>query len=525
VLFVDEVHLLALSASYRSQFVDIGRRLRWFGAPIVSLTATARVAMQNVILRHIYGGQPVNLIRQSCSRKNLLYQVQRATALPNAPANARHSARLQQFAQLVQATMSDPAWSAGRVIIFARTRSLCSELHEALRRQMPSEEFLVYTGEQTAATRQEVLSRFMDPAQKVRCLIGTGDAIGVGLDSPLVNVVIHYGLASTSLEAFHQQAGRGARPGSGFNVGLSLVFYVPEEQQEYLRLLSLDLTTEAVLAEELRLDSPLKAAQQMQEYCELRAPDCRPRWLLVALDGAPKGGVRALSCLEAASKQVNLEVRWCDLCTVGREAHSSCQAAAREAAEDIVAQQATEETLRRATPVIDGLLHYPARHRVCLLCCLAAGKLVPYSCMHSTQAKWHRCFQCGGLGCSGKDCPILQEVRPKSTSPLSRCYKCLQLRSVCTHGSDKCTQNFYSTGVVAVALELLKTPDGADQHPLLPPLSTEVQRLFNSCNWTNKDHRKSVIQELLKTVDERSARICWGQEILATLARKLNLLS
>jgi ATP-dependent DNA helicase RecQ len=229
---VDEVHEFGLAAAYRPSFLDVHTKIRQLGAPIVCATATACKRMKDYILNAFYSGQLTTpkIISESCSRKNICYQVMRYDR------NRHAMPPMDAFAIQVEAMLTDQKspWCLGAMMTFAHERKDCLSLCDILSVRLPDIEFDVFHGDMSPGERKNTLERFT--SGKIKVLIGT-QAIGCGFDYNGVSCVVHYGMAATSVQAYLQESGRAARPKSAHKCGLALAFFVPELHRRFVDLL------------------------------------------------------------------------------------------------------------------------------------------------------------------------------------------------------------------------------------------------------------------------------------------------
>jgi superfamily II DNA helicase RecQ len=429
-IFVDEVHLYVFSECFRPEFKNVGLKLVSFGVPLICTTATAGPRFCGALGTHVIPLPDVILIRQQKQRTNIQYRVVHCQSPPGGA--------MLEFARVVVAgVMNDSIWGRGKMLIFARTYQLCLQLRSTLQEVLQNTTILVYNGSFSDAQRAHALDTFR--AAGSRCIMLGTDGISCGLDLPNVTVVIHYGSLPRSIEAFLQGTGRAARPGSESpSVGLSLAFPVKEEMQASLLVLAPD-STEAKLAEELKLPSPLESAVIMQKYASL-SNYCRRLWLAQQQDGENAG----LDCdgLLRSLGPAGIDALRCDMCA--SPSHRTSQLAAVRAGDlDHLVDQLSE---RLSAAEAKFALKY------CPKCSLFQSKLIPYLqqpiCSHNSPAVVARdsCMCCGLHGHRLRDCNTIGEM---SSSKV--CFKCLRVHP-CNHN---CKAQHYTLFVATMVLQVL----------------------------------------------------------------------
>lgn len=449
-IFIDEVHLLLPYSSFRPDFVDVAPKLQQWGVPLIALTATAAPKMQDAIVRYVFGTGEVSVINDTGSlRTNILYDVRRYCGPPG---NA-----LDAFLDLVtRELLADQCWRDTQFIIFAHTYVHCDEIYAKLQAQQLS--VGRYHGSVVPAEATTALSAFR--RGNLRILVGT-EAIGCGLDLPGVGVVLHYGVPAGSVEAFLQQSGRAARPGGKVRVGLSLVFAVPAVHEQLLATVCCNNNAAAdAVAQRTGLPSQREMLAQMAAYVALGSGNCRRQWLTQALTGSTGGGSSgADSCrqLAAASQHGQaIDLACCNLCAeqMGVSHHANQARAQQVAHTELLMGTVFAEKLHNARD-------YLSTPTLCIECTCSVGHPVTYRgarqgqqqpCPHRNAAHFGRCFVCASKRHQSRECTVLTNCWT-SSSAIARCFKCLQLMSVCS-GVHTSQDEVRTSFVAALALYL-----------------------------------------------------------------------
>jgi hypothetical protein len=494
-LFLDEAHHLLSSVSFRTEFLDVGHKLRLFGVPIVAMTATAGPAAREALLKEIWGpppppppeqaglrgataparslaSAPVTVIQQTCHRTNMLYRVVHASN------GATPDQAKSQFVSIVLGVLNDlTTWGKCQILIYAPSYDLCVMLRDllveavqALNTKSDKSDIIrigIYNGSLSSQDRSAVLDQFS--RNELRILIGTS-AISCGLNALGVGVVFHYGFTD-SPEDYMQSSGRAARPGNTlpFHIGLSVLFFVQREYDQHLRVLSDAKNSHAaVQATRQGLMTPVQQAQTMLEYALLKpGVHCRREWLARRASGE-EGDTTALSCdgRALALKHLAMDLARCDLCTDNNlQAHASALVAQDAASRTVSWLDQFEIELQSAESMFSGT--------VCAFCSVKCGRLTHFKgsagmpptscCIHAALQDVNRCFKCGQLTTAehrGNSCTVHDDTLGTSRhgAPESRCFRCLRRKEFCRAGKDCRSANpkDHTLGLAVIALEGLR---------------------------------------------------------------------
>ena len=213
-------------ASFRSEFSRIGevRSLIPRGVNVMALTATAtrstrRRIIQSLCMENCY------IVFKNPLKSNIMYEVKPKTTLEDV------------FAPIVK-DVKENGKTAERTIVFCRSFKDCAEIFQYfkshLKKQMyyppsapPVSKFRLvemFTSATEESVKANIIQNFTPPHGRCRVVIGT-IAFGMGLDSPNVRKVIHWG-PSSDVESYVQETGRVGRDGE---FALATLYFAKEE--------------------------------------------------------------------------------------------------------------------------------------------------------------------------------------------------------------------------------------------------------------------------------------------------------
>ena len=198
---LDEAHCLSSwGHDFRPDYRYVGRFIRERSAgerpaPVVCLTATAKPAVVEDILRHFREAVGIELavFNGGAQRDNLSFEV-----VPTSPAE-----KLAHIDDLLHHHL--PTDSDGGVIVYCSTRRRCEEVAEYLAAKHWLAAYF-HAGLQPERKKQ-VQDDFI--AGRLRVIVAT-NAFGMGVDKPDVRLVVHADVPG-SLENYLQEAGRAGR--------------------------------------------------------------------------------------------------------------------------------------------------------------------------------------------------------------------------------------------------------------------------------------------------------------------------
>jgi superfamily II DNA helicase RecQ len=215
-IVVDEAHSILSDNQFRSGFTLLMSILLRCTAPLVFMTGTLPISLQDELLREIKGASSVCLIRVPTDRPNIAYNV-----LPK-PLN------MNMFCAHVRRTIIPTLvqYPERRVIIFCRYVADCESLSEQLGA-------FLYHGKASATSKEAALGIWLqrvpldtpskvcvdtcygievyaDMESPLQCIMVATSALSMGIDHPHVYHVLFYREPFTLID-YIQQAGRAGR--------------------------------------------------------------------------------------------------------------------------------------------------------------------------------------------------------------------------------------------------------------------------------------------------------------------------
>ena len=199
LIAVDEAHCISQwGYDFRPSYTKISKlREEIPNAPIIALTASATLEVQEDICRQLLFKKHQAVFQQSFLRPNLSYSV------------IEHHSKINQLIALLQK-------EKGSAIVYCKSRKLTQQLADQLKLHKISSDFY-HAGLSNKERNEKQENWINNNTQVIVCT----NAFGMGIDKPDVRMVIHYNCPE-SLENYYQEAGRAGRDGQLANAILLL---------------------------------------------------------------------------------------------------------------------------------------------------------------------------------------------------------------------------------------------------------------------------------------------------------------
>jgi ATP-dependent DNA helicase RecQ len=208
LIAVDEAHCISQwGYDFRPSYMRIANlREELPGVPIIALTASATVAVQDDICKNLLFKKDSNRFQQSFVRPNLSYSAFKPVSKEN---------KLLEILQNVK----------GSSIVYCKSRKQTIKIAELLRLHNINADF--YHAGLSADLRTKKQDDWIN--NTLRTIVCT-NAFGMGIDKPDVRVVVHFEVPDC-IENYYQEAGRAGRDGKR---AYAVLLHSPKETDDIL---------------------------------------------------------------------------------------------------------------------------------------------------------------------------------------------------------------------------------------------------------------------------------------------------
>ncbi len=223
LIAIDEAHCISQwGYDFRPAYLQISKlRLQLPDVPVLALTASATLDVQNDICEKLNFRKNQQRFQQSFERPNLSYSVFRPVA---------------KQTKLLEILQNVP----GSGIVYCKSRKQTQQIAELLKMHGINADFY-HAGLDNDTRNQRQENWISNSIQTIVCT----NAFGMGIDKPDVRVVVHYEVPDC-LENYYQEAGRAGRDGKK---AYAVLLYAANEMENLRNMINQRFPEPAFLKE------------------------------------------------------------------------------------------------------------------------------------------------------------------------------------------------------------------------------------------------------------------------------------
>lgn len=216
---LDEAHLVEQGMGFRPDYLKLSF-LRELDPdiPILCFSATCDTYCQGLLKRTLSLREATVVVERERRENMHLSMHYCSKVFKNCTCKSRFCT-WKYGSDLLHPTASKliSASQAGNTLVLINSRKDCEALFEDTKRMFQSKTVEMYHGQMPDEHRTEIQKRFV--CGEIDCLVATWASFGTGVDMPLVDNIVMYGIPS-AFETFMQTIGRGGRANQEFYVNV-----------------------------------------------------------------------------------------------------------------------------------------------------------------------------------------------------------------------------------------------------------------------------------------------------------------
>ena len=183
----------------------------------------------------------------------------------------------ETFASLIK-DLKTKGCEMKKTIIYCRSITACGDIFEVLLENLDNELYGMFHSKTPESIQKTVLSEFLKRESRIRLIVATC-ALGMGVNIPDVELIIHYGIP-TEVESYVQEIGRGGRDGRACS---ALLYYKPyhlahcdKEMRDYVKTTQCrrKVLLKHFKEKEIALNPMHKCCDTCTQFCKCQGDNC-----------------------------------------------------------------------------------------------------------------------------------------------------------------------------------------------------------------------------------------------------------